>query len=217
MAQRTVAEFITPKQQVRLEAIFREELLAAPSTEGGPQRVVENEDTLRELLRMFLPRFAEPYFRFVSDEVEITTNYSVSFAFPPPSALFDKEEDKPPSLNLPALKQKPCLRRVRLIKENDNCPSDQTLVRVLRKAGWELADIWDLRAFIKTNPDIPGTPTGKTIYAPATTIPSESGKKHWPAVAHWDCVKKVWVPELTTSQFGPILVRRIEPRTSSAN
>lgn len=205
MAQRTLAGMLTGRQQTRLETVFREELLKTPAEDGGAQRMVENEAMLRGTLRLLLPGMAEPYFQFISAEVEVTTNYSLDLVF-----QTDVFRTDSPQVRLSGLKKEPLTRLMMLIQENSNCPTDQTMVRTLRKAGWEYADAWDLRAFVAKSPEIPDTHTGRTIYAPATQVPVPSGKEPYPAIAHLDRVVGKWGLGLSRSLNGPSLVRRIE-------
>ncbi|OGI76104.1 hypothetical protein A3C67_00430 [Candidatus Nomurabacteria bacterium RIFCSPHIGHO2_02_FULL_42_19] len=184
MAQRTLADLMTAKQQARLEKLFREVLLETSSEEGGPQRIVENESGLRSVLEEFFKSRAEPYFKLEGKEVRVVVDYST-----PISKTYKVTEME--GLKIPtAPRSGKVTRRLQLFSENDNCPSEQVLVRVLRKNGLEHADAWDLRGFVSTNSNV--VLRGRCrIGAGATQFPSSQPKweKHkqrpWMVAAEW--------------------------------
>ncbi len=196
MAQGTLAEFVTGKQQARLEGVFRKVLLRTPCDRGGPQRLVQNEAALGELLEEFLKYLVEPYFKLVGPEVRITTNYSQPITR---------------SRSLPTPQTGEVVRTVQLFVETGCCPTEGTLVRTLRKAGFEYADAWDLRAFILTDPHegIQSEPYGMWVHAEATELPPAPGERHARyATAHYDIVEKEWGYQFR-SILGQRLLRRI--------
>ncbi len=209
MAQRTLADYITEKQDKRLMETIRTTLLKAPSDPGGPQRVVENEAMIRQMIEMFMWSLAEPYFKLIGSEIAVITDYT--------EHLSDKPNSRMP---LPTHEGR-INRRLQLFDESDHCPSDKVLVRVLRKAGFEMADAWDLRAFVRLKPEVEHGPTGTWVHAQGTAVEvgnDEDWHLRYASAQHvhtgfdekGGSLGTRWSLTLNRTLHGPSLLRRIE-------